>query len=222
MSEPDEGKSFFQQLEEHMQALSPPVQLGFRRDLWLIVLVVLGLLLAVSPLDRLFASEVAVVASMVGTTLQLVGAVLLTYRQARDVIPDFIDSKRKFAVDLDDHFAARERVLTWLRSAPPEVRASRLAYVEARLEAVRSRYSLVFGAVDRLGVLPVLVGVFIQFHALKSVSWPATYLGIFIVVLYLMSLWVSRHRVQLEGYARLLRTVVRPTTGSDPAVVPES
>lgn len=215
MSEPDEGKNFFHHFEEHMRVLSPPVQLGLKRDISLIVLVGLGLLLVIVPLGQWFEKAVTWL-RLAGATLQLLGLILFTYRQARDVVPEFVDAKRKFAAELDDHFAKRQRVLAWLREAPSGVRESRLAYVEARLEAIRSRYSLIFGAVDRLGVLPVLVGVFIQFQALKSLSWPALYLGVFIVALYLVSLWVSRHRVQLEGYASLLRAAMQPSAALEP------
>lgn len=205
MRQSDEGVDFFQQLERHSQVLSPPVQLGFKRDRWLFVAIGVGVLLALVPLEGILGADVAPWSRISGLVLQLVGTVLLAYRQARDVIPDFIDAKRKFAIELDQHFVDRQHVLAWLRSIPAEVRAARLTYVEVRLDTLKSRYPLIFGAVDRLGFLPVLVGVFVQFQALKGMSLLALMLGAAIVALYVMSLWMSRYRLQLEGYIRLMR-----------------
>lgn len=206
MNSSSEGDAFFQQLEKRLVVLSPPVQLGIKRDRWLIGTVCLGLALAFLPWKRVMAPDVAVWLTLSGTVLQLVGAVLIAWRQVRDVVPDFVDSKQKFAAEMDEHFAQREEILAWLRSMPATTRQAKLAYVEARLDSLRSRYPLVFGAVDRLGVLPVLVGVFIQYQALKSVSGPGMLLGLAIVALYMMALWMVRFRIQLENYVRLLRS----------------
>ena len=188
-----------------MQVLSPPVQLGFKRDAWLFVLIIVGVALTLFPWQRVTASDWVFWLTWFGLASQLAGFIVMAYRQARDVLPEFKDASRKFAMELDEHFAERERILAWLRSIPAEVRQPRRAYVEIRLETLRGRYPVLFGAVDRLGVLPVLVAVFIQYQALQSVSGVAMFLGLAIVVLYLMSLWMIRFRTQLETYVRVLR-----------------
>lgn len=197
---------FFQRLEQRLALLSPPVQLGIKRDRWLIGMVCFGLIMAFLPWKRVMTPDVAIWLTLSGTVLQLIGAVLIASRQVRDVVPDFVDSKQKFAAEMDAHFLQREEVLAWIRSVPVAVRQPRLAYVEARLDSLRSRYHLVFGAVDRLGILPVLVGALIQYQALKSVSGPVMLLGLAIVALYVMSLWMARFRLQLESYIRMLRS----------------
>jgi len=205
MNQANDGHDFFKQLEQRLLVLSPPVQLGFKRDRWLIGVVCLGLLMTFLPWKLVMARDMAIWLTLTGTVLQLIGAVLIASRQIRDVMPDFMDSKQKFAAELDEQFVQREEILAWLRSIPTSIRQPRMVYVEARLESLRSRYPIVFGAVDRLGVLPVLVGVLIQYQALKSVSGPIMLLGLAIVGLYLMSLWMVRYRIQLEGYIRVLR-----------------
>lgn len=200
------GDEFFQRLEQRLALLSPPVHLGIERDRWLIGTVCFGLIMAFLPWKRVMAPDIAIWLTLSGTVLQLIGAVLIAWRQARDVVPDFVDSKQKFAAEMDAHFEQREKVLAWLRSIPATTRQAKLAYLEARLDSLRSRYPLVFGAVDRLGVLPVLVGALIQYQAFKSLSGPGMLLGLAIVALYVMALWMVRFRIQLEGYVRLLRS----------------
>ncbi|MBD9369240.1 hypothetical protein [Xanthomonas sp. XNM01] len=205
MNQPAEVPGFFEELEARMRATIPPVQLGIRRDVLLFLSIVLGVVLAIVPWGSLIAPAPSFWLTWAGLTAQLSGATLMAYRQARDVLPEFKDARRKYAVELDESFTERGRLLEWLRSVPDEIRQSRLNYAQMRLETMKSRYPMIFGAVDRLGVLPVLVAVFIQYQALKAVSGPVMFLGVLIVVLYLMSLWMMRFRIQLESYVRVLQ-----------------
>lgn len=198
---------FFQELERRMESLSPRTNFGITRDRWLILAAAIGGVLAFIPWTRLTEPDAAILLTLSGLALQLIGVSLLAYRQARDVLPDFRDAKRKFAVELDDYFMGREHVLGWLRTLPSEVRHSRLAYVAARQAALQARFALAFGAVDKLGVLPVFVGVFVQAQGLATLSWPAKVLIVGITMLYLMALWTVGYRAQLEGYERILRAV---------------
>lgn len=201
------AQGFFATLERFERELSPPANIGFRRDVWWIGATALGMLLAFTPFTATLGKQAQLWISVTGVVLQLIGLGVISYRQAKDIIPDFIDAKRKFADDMDQHFAAREKVLAWLMALPASVRTTRLRYVETRLESVRARYALIFGAVEKLGVLPVLAGAFLQLQAGKSMSLLAMMLGVLIVGLYLMALWVMGFRLQLESYARLIRAV---------------
>lgn len=215
MSNVENEPGFFQQLEQHASVLSPPANLGLKRDRWLLGTVGVGIVLAFLSFGRMIGSVWAPWITLAGLSMQLVGFSVFTYRQVRDTVPDFVDAKRKFAIEMDEHFFQRAQVLQWLRSVPAAERAARLAYAEARLEALRSRFPLIFGAVDKVGILPVAVGVFIQFQATKSISLLVMVIGIGVVVLYGMALWVSRFRLQLEGYSRLIRAADDVTTDAE-------
>jgi hypothetical protein len=158
MSEQAQQDGFFETLEQQAQILSPPVELGLRRDRYLLSAIVVGLALAWVPLTRYVGESVAPWLQILGLVLQLSGLSVLAYRQIRDTVPDFVDAKRKFSIEMDRHFADRETVIAWLRTVPEADRRDRLRYVEARLETIKLRYSLIFGAIDKLGFLPVLVG----------------------------------------------------------------
>lgn len=195
----------FASLERRTVDALPARDLGLQRDRWWLGFIALGVLLALLPLERLTGWPAMRWLQVVGLALQLVGLCVFSWRQARDVLPDFVDAKRKFAEDMDSHFARRESVLQWLRSVPAVELEARTAYVEDRLEALRSRYILIFGAVDKLGVLPVFGGVFVQLRGLMSMSFGLVLAGAGIGLLYAMALWVSRFRLQMEGYIRLMR-----------------
>lgn len=195
---------FFQELELKLAKLSPPVVTGVKRDRVVIAVVLFGMLLALAPFGRWVGDGIAPWLTLFGIVAQASGLTVLLFRQARDVVPDFIDAKLKFAADLDEQFERRARLIAWLRSVPPQRRAGYLAYVDSRLETLHSRYPLIFGPVDKLGFLPVLAGFAIQLHAVKSVSLLVMVLGLWVVILYGMGLWMARFRLQLESYRRVL------------------
>lgn len=202
----ESSAGFFQQLEGRLAVLSPPVNTGLKRDRFVLAAIGIGMLLALLPVSWLIGSEWAAWIKILGVAMQASAVSVLLFRQARDVIPDLVDAKRKFAVEMDEHFSQRAQLLVWLQSFPRDQRNAYIGYIEARLEALQSRYPLIFGAVDKLGFLPVLVGVAIQLHAVDSVSVPVMVLGIWIVSLYGMALWMIGYRLQLEGYRRVMRS----------------
>lgn len=205
MSEQAQQDGFFETLEQKAQILSPPAELGLRRDRYLLSAIVVGLALAWMPWARYLGASVAPWLQILGLVLQLSGLSVLAYRQIKDTVPDFVDAKRKFSIEMDRHFADREIVIAWLRTVPEAARRDRLRYVEARLEALRPRYALIFGAIDKLGFLPALVGVFLQVQAMQAISSLSAIFGGMIIGMYAMSLWFMRYPLQLEGYARLMR-----------------
>ncbi len=209
MEQPEIELGFFEQMERHSEILSSPVALGLKRDRWLLVIMIIGVGLAFLPFGEFATDEVAFWTTIVGLTLQLGGMAIFTLRQMRDVVPDFIDPKRKFAVEMDGHFRDCDRVLSWLRTYPEEERSRRLAYIDARQENLSTRFPLIFGPVDKVGLLPALIGVFVQIQAIKTLSVPVMLLGVAITALYGMSFLIVRYRLQLEGYRRLIRASMR-------------
>lgn len=205
MGEMDQQTGFFETLERHTQGLSPPIELGLKRDRYVISVIGIGLALYWAPFVRYLGDSVGPWLQILGLVLQLTGLGVLAYRQVKDAVPDFVDAERKFSVEMDSHFEKRQTVIAWLRSMPEAVRHERLRYVEARLEALRPRFALIFGAIDKLGFLPALVGVFLQVQTMQVISPLSAILGGMIIGMYAMSLWFMRFPMGLEGYARLIR-----------------
>lgn len=204
--EGDQGNlRVFAELEARLAEGGPKDPLKLKRDGWVAGVMVLGVLMTVPSMFGASGDVIAWI-TLIGLVLELCGFGVLAYRQIRDTVPEFKDAKRKFAVELDTQFVEHQSLLAWLRSLSQAERDRRLAYVESRLESMSLRYPIVFGAVDKLGFLPLLVGVFVQWQAIERVSITVGLLAFFILALYGMALWMTRFRLQMQSYARLLRT----------------
>jgi len=204
MTNEHESRQLFQELESRLAALEPRVQLNIGRDRWLIGVLIVGVA-ATAPFILGFREGWLVWFTVIGLALELCAFAILAYRQVSDVAPDFVDAKRKFAADMDEHFPEDLQIRGWLGSLPAQERTLRLAYVESRLESMAQRYPIVFGPADKLGVLPALIGLFLQLQAIQSFSRATGIIGLIVLFLYGMSLWIVRFRLQMQGYARLLR-----------------
>lgn len=197
-------RQVFAELEGELAKLEPRDAYKLRRDRWVIATMLAGVLMTTPSM--LGAKQSWIVwLTLAGLLLELCGLGVLAFRQISDVVPDFVQAKRKFAAELDARFLEHERLLGWLRDLPLEQRDLRLAYIESRLESMSLRYQVIFGAVDKLGFLPLLAGIFVQVQAIKTVSPMAGLLALALIALYGMALWMTRFRLQMQSYARLMR-----------------
>jgi hypothetical protein len=202
------ARAFFTELERRLAEWEPKDVYKLRRDRWVALIMLLGVALTV-PSILGAKHEVVGWLTLVGIVLELCGLGVLAYRQIRDVAPEFVDAKRKFAVELDAHFIQYQALLQWLRAQSVGEVRRRLAYVESRLDAMSLRYPIVFGAVDKLGLLPLLAGIFVQVQAINRVSPLIAIFAIAIFMLYGMALWMARYRLQMQAYARVLSAAIR-------------
>lgn len=204
MEEQLRTQHIFAELEDRLARLEPKDVTNLKRDRWPFCIMLAGM--AMSLLTTLgLKGEIITWITLAGLVIELCGFGVFFYRQIRDAVPDFIDSKRKFSVDLDTKLLDHEETLTWLRALPLQERSRRLAYLDYRLEALGQRYQIMFGAVDKLGLLPLLAAIFVQIQAIKSVSILTALFALGLLALYGMAIWLTRFRLQMQRYARLLR-----------------
>ncbi|MBP3985569.1 hypothetical protein J5837_14240 [Pseudoxanthomonas helianthi] len=204
MEEQLRNQQVFADLEDRLARLEPKDVANLKRDRWPFGIMLVGM--AMSMLTTIgLTGEVVAWLTVVGVVLEFCGAGVFFYRQARDAVPDFIDSKRKFSLDLDSKLLAHEETLAWLRTLPLQERNRRITYLDYRLEVLAQRYQILFGAVDKLGLLPMLVATFVQSLAINSVSFPTALCALGLLALYGMAIWLARFRLQMQRYARLLR-----------------
>lgn len=206
------SQSLFGELQGRLDALEPRGASGFRKDWGVFALIVVGALLTL-PNEFGWWSAYSSWLALVGVCLELVGLVLLTYRQAKEIVPELVGAKQKYACELDSYFIEHERLRDWLRGFAAVERNRRVNYLESRRQSLERRFGLVFGAVDKLGVLPVIAAVFLQTKSLGELSLMEWLLGAGLVFLYLMALWMSQFRLQLELYIRLLKSLENEQTG---------
>jgi hypothetical protein len=200
---------FFGEIERRLAASDPKVPLELRRDRWVLLTMLVGIVMTVPSMLGMKGDWAAWIA-LAGLVLELCGISVLAYRQIRDVAPELKDAKQKFAAELDVQFRNHQDVVAWLRSFPEIERRRRLTYIESRLESMSHRYPIAFGAVDKLGFLPLLVAVFMQWQAIEQLSFAVGIFAFFIFVMYGMALWLVRFRLQMQSYARLMRAADAP------------
>lgn len=210
MSKEQTCEQIFTALEDRLAAQEPKDTLKLSRDRWVVGFMLIGMAMTVPSILGAAATWLTWLTAA-GLILEICGFGVLAYRQIRDVAPDFVEAKRKFASELDAHFLKREELLTWLRGLPQLERERRLAYVESRLDSMSLRYPIVFGAVDKLGFLPLLVGLFVQVQAIETISLMTGLFAFAIIALYGMALWMTRFRLQMLSYLRLLRAAADNT-----------
>ena len=157
--------------------------------------------------------------------LEIIGLLLVCAAAVEKLDLRPSSERRAFAEQLDFDLPHYLDLIAWLRTFPRE-RIDILAdYTRQRLERLRSRQPLLLGAVDKLGVLPLLGALVIQFH---SMSWPPrpnlgeTVLVIALVIGYWTGLITLGLRFRLELYDMLLTQArvrrdeagaAKPTTG---------
>ncbi|RAO75914.1 hypothetical protein [Dyella jiangningensis] len=109
----------------------------------------------------------------VGLVLELAGVLVSVVCFVRRVWGTFAHKHVGLASDLDRDFEELQRVLTWLRTFPYEERSRRLRFLQGRKATFAYRFGLIAGGVERLGVLPVLGLLYLQFKDWEFGDWEA-------------------------------------------------
>ncbi|MEW9623573.1 hypothetical protein [Rhodanobacter geophilus] len=116
--------------------------------------------------------------------------------------------RREFAEILDFDMPHHEELIGWLRNFPRERLQAMSDFTGFRVERLRSKLPLLTGGLDRLGILPILVALFIQFkdmHWPPQVSWPEVFLFVLLMGVYWLSLLQVGVRFRVELYDMLLK-----------------
>lgn len=107
-----------------------------------------------------------VVVELAGFTLFLV---LFLKREWRI----FRNSKRDYAIELDRDFGKYMGYVKQLGEYPRNQRDRLLRYIQARRKIMHFRMGLVTGGMERLGVIPLLAALYLQFKDWRFGDWAA-------------------------------------------------
>jgi hypothetical protein len=77
--------------------------------------------------------------------------------------------RKQYVEVLDFDMPHHGKLIAWLRSFPTEQRKAMSDFATYRLERTRSKLPLLTGSIEKVGALPVLAALVIQF---KDASWP--------------------------------------------------
>lgn len=116
--------------------------------------------------------------------------------------------RREFAEILDFDMPHHEALIGWLRDFPRERLQAMSDFTAFRSERLRGKLPLLTGGLDKLGILPLLAALVIQFkdmHWPPQASWPEVFLFALLMGVYWQSMLQVMVRFRLELYDMLLK-----------------
>jgi len=202
----------FRLLDERIEALleHPSEQSSLnRRAKWGIALIAIAGTLSLAFGKLLPPRLWAAVLQSILLILEIAGMVLVTSA----TLPGwktltFAQQRREFAEVLDFDLPHHESLFAWLHSFPRERVEAMSEFATYRLGRYRSKMPVLAGSIEKLGALPLLAAIVIQF---KDASWPPQpslwqiLLFALLTFFYWLCLLAVSQRLRLELYDMLLK-----------------
>ncbi|UGB44641.1 hypothetical protein LQ772_11640 [Frateuria edaphi] len=164
-------------------------------------------------LAKALSGNLAVRLSTVALILELTGLATSLFCMFRREWRGFQRPHEEFSRELDQSFDHYVKLVASVRVHPKVELQQRLRYLKARRASLAYRTSLFSGSMDRLGVLPVLAVLYVQFKDWRFGDWASTWDNVHLVgglilwallLAYLVSWWLIRLRSRLDVYEALL------------------
>ncbi|WP_233433570.1 hypothetical protein [Lysobacter soli] len=173
-------------------------------------LTVPSLIHSIWPAAVLPLALVCLVAEVTGLGLS-VGLML------RRELPRFMRPRENHAAEMDADFVKWQALVAELRRYTRQERESRLAFVTALRHNMGERMGLLLGGIQRLGVLPLLIALYLQFRNWEWGDWAGAFdvnllAGLLIwamLLLYAAGWLLVGLRTRLDSYVGLLETSLR-------------
>lgn len=156
-------------------------------------------------------SQIAVLAAIC-LAAELIGLGVSLSLMLKRTWPLLIRFRRAHASDMDVDYAKWQSVVAELRRFPIKERAAHLRFLISLRQRMGERVGLAFGGVQRLGVFPVLIALYLQFRNWKWGDWAGAFdvhlvAGLLIwamVLLYGAGWFLIGLRTRLDSYVALL------------------
>ncbi|WP_143109347.1 hypothetical protein [Dyella sp. OK004] len=164
-----------------------------------LVAMALGLLATkLLPSNQLYT----VVIAFVMLVIELISFAIAIIPQLPLRMPGFQRERREYAEELDFDMPHHLGLVQWLSNFSPEELQRLADYANYRHERMKEKLPLLTGSLEKLGILPVVIALYIQFkgmHWPPQPSWPEiVFSGVLIFCYWACMLQVSvRLRVQL-------------------------
>jgi hypothetical protein len=151
--------------------------------------------------------------------IEIGGLIVVITAQLPSLKLTFANQRREYAETLDFDMPHHDKLISWLRSFPKERLNAMSSFANHRGERFRSKLPLLTGGVEKLGALPVLIALVVQF---KDMQWPPhpSWMQIALFAGLMFSYWLCllmlSQRFQLELYGALLRKALEPHAPNSP------
>jgi len=176
-----------------------------------------GLGLASPMLSKWFlpsvVDKVATICLMAEVASFVLWLALMLWRE----LPNLMRLRKSHASEMDVDYGKWERVIAELRRFPRVEREARLRFVSGLRTRMGERMGIAFGGIQRLGIFPVLIALYLQFRNWKWGDWAGAFdvhlvAGLLIwamVLLYAMGWLLIGLRNRLDTYVDLLENSLR-------------
>ena len=175
---------------------------------WGTALLLIGVVVGYGAATYLHAMPARVL-SLVGFSIEILGLLVLSFQFLRNHWHPFRHPLRNDARELDAFFEQAMPVLVWLGSFPAQELERHLRFVRDRSLTFTQGMNWMFGPIDRLGPLPVLVALYLQFKDVHA-WWPVRIdpvhvaLIVLLITFYLFGSVIFLQRMRRQSYIHWL------------------
>lgn len=206
----------FAALDARIEALPefPPDKALFpRRAQWGYAAAAAGALFALLCIKLLPAGTIyTAVLVYIGVAVEAAGAVIVGIPLIPKKWPTFARERRDFSEQLDFDLPHHLALVEWLRTFPRDQRETLSEFISYRHERMKERLPMLTGNLERLGALPIVIALYLQFRNLHwppHPSWMEIFLIVVLVLAYLLSVTQVSVRLRLQLYETLLRKALQ-------------
>jgi len=160
----------------------------------------------------LLDGKAALVCTVTGLAIELLGFAVSAVLQVIREAPGFRHPYATHAQEMEQQFHHYQGIVTALRAFPLEHRRRRETFIRDRRTNMHERLGLFTGGMERLGVMPVLLALYLQFKDWRWGDWSAlgkitavqSVLAFLLLFSYALSWHLIRLRVRVQTYEQLL------------------
>jgi hypothetical protein len=203
----------FERMDEMIDAYAAATKgsLPGRAERYAFVIGVVGTVLALVT-SVLSSQYLSVWWAVGGVAVELAGFTVFLALFLKREWRSFRNSRRDYAIELDRDFGKYMGYVRKLRNYPRNQRDRLLRYIHARRKVMHSRMGLVTGGMERLGVIPLLAALYLQFKDWRLGDWAALgkvtfiqgFLAVSLLVIYVASWGLILLYSRTEAYELLL------------------
>lgn len=142
-----------------------------------------------------------------GLAVEIAGAFIAAISQIPKRWPTFANERRDFAEQLDFDLPHHLALVEWLRTFPLDQRETLSKFISYRHERMKERLPLLTGSIEKLGILPIVIALYLQF---KDMHWPPhpSWVEIFLIVVLVLGYWLSLTQISVRLRLQLYETLI--------------
>ena len=142
-----------------------------------------------------------------GLAVEIAGAVIAAISQIPKKWPTFANERRDFAEQLDFDLPHHLALVEWLRTFPLDQRETLSKFISYRHERMKERLPMLTGSIEKLGILPIVIALYLQF---KDMHWPPhpSWVEIFLIFVLVFGYWLSLTQINVRLRLQLYETLI--------------